>query len=164
MEDTKEQPKIRKAEKEDYREIAGFMQQVHDLHSQARPDIYKDVQHFYTLEQFAEDMANPEILFLTASIRGKLVGMCEMKYHTAGGGSITRKRQRHFMSGSGISKRQEGRSLTAMERLLMEAEAEARRRNIFKLELTAWHFNQPVLEFYKNYGLQCQKVILEKKI
>lgn len=25
MEDTKEQPKIRKAEKEDYREIAGFM-------------------------------------------------------------------------------------------------------------------------------------------
>lgn len=46
MEDTKEQPKICKAEKEDYREIAGFMQQVHDLHSQARPDIYKDVQHF----------------------------------------------------------------------------------------------------------------------
>lgn len=61
------------------------------MHSQARPDIYKDVQHFYTLEQFAEDMANPEILFLAASVSGKMVGMCEIKYHTAGGGSITRK-------------------------------------------------------------------------
>lgn len=48
--------------------------------------------------------------------------------------------------------------------LLIEAEAEARRRNIFKLELTAWNFNQSVLEFYRNYGLRCQKVILEKEI
>lgn len=46
----------------------------------------------------------------------------------------------------------------------MGAEAEARRRNIFKLELTAWNFNQSVLEFYRNYGLRCQKVILEKEI
>ena len=162
MEDTKEQPKIRKAEKEDYREIAGFMQQVHDLHSQARPDIYKDVQHFYTLEQFAEDMATPEILFLAASVSGKMVGMCEIKYHTAGGGSITRKRQRAYVEAICVDEKYRNRGIGKL--LLMEAEAEARRRNIFKLELTAWNFNQSVLEFYRNYGLRCQKVILEKEI
>lgn len=46
------------------------------MHSQARPDIYKDVQHFYTLEQFAEDMANPEILFLAASVKAEKWWAC----------------------------------------------------------------------------------------
>ena len=130
------------------------------MHSQARPDIYKDVQHFYTLEQFAEDMANPEILFLAASVSGKMVGMCEIKYHTAGGGSITRKRQRAYVEAICVDEKYRNRG----KLLLIEAEAEARRRNIFKLELTAWNFNQSVLEFYRNYGLRCQKVILEKEI
>ena len=132
------------------------------MHSQARPDIYKDVQHFYTLEQFAEDMANPEILFLAASVSGKMVGMGEIKYHTAGGGSITRKRQRAYVEAICVDEKYRNRGIGKL--LLIEAEAEARRRNIFKLELTAWNFNQSVLEFYRNYGLRCQKVILEKEI
>lgn len=132
------------------------------MHSQARPDIYKDVQHFYTLEQFAEDMADPEILFLAASVSGKMVGMCEIKYHTAGGGSITRKRQRAYVEAICVDEKYRNRGIGKL--LLMEAEAEARCRNIFKLELTAWNFNQSVLEFYRNYGLRCQKVILEKEI
>lgn len=132
------------------------------MHSQARPDIYKDVQHFYTLEQFAEDMANPEILFLAASVSRKMVGMCEIKYHTAGGGSITRKRQRAYVEAICVDEKYRNRGIGKL--LLIEAEAEARRRNIFKLELTAWNFNQSVLEFYRNYGLRCQKVILEKEI
>lgn len=107
-------------------------------------------------------MANPEILFLAASVSGKMVGMCEIKYHTAGGGSITRKRQRAYVEAICVDEKYRNRGIGKL--LLMEAEAEARRRNIFKLELTAWNFNQSVLEFYRNYGLRCQKVILEKEI
>lgn len=62
-------------------------------------------------------MANPEILFLTASIRGKLVGMCEMKYHTAGGGSITRKRQRAYVEAICVDEKYRNRGIGKPEKM-----------------------------------------------
>ena len=60
------QPEIRAAIREDFADIARLMQQVHDLHSHGRPDIYKEATDFYTLQQFTEDMEDPELLFLVA--------------------------------------------------------------------------------------------------
>ncbi|HIX29611.1 MAG TPA: GNAT family N-acetyltransferase, partial [Candidatus Blautia stercoravium] len=85
-------------------------------------DIYKDAQHFYTPEQFAEDMADPENLFLAASVCGKLVGMCQIKYHTAGDGSITRKRQRAYVEAICVDEKYRNRGIGKL--LLMKPDTE----------------------------------------
>lgn len=159
---SKMQPEIRAAIREDFADIARLMQQVHDLHSHGRPDIYKEATDFYTLQQFTEDMENPELLFLVAVLEGKPVGMCQVKYHTIKNSSITRERARAYVEALCVQENCQNHGIGKL--LLQKAEEEGMRRNISSLELTAWEFNEKVLNFYKNYGMKIQRVVLEKEI
>ena len=156
------QPEIRAAIREDFADIARLMQQVHDLHSHGRPDIYKEATDFYTLQQFTEDMEDPELLFLVAVWEGKPVGMCQVKYHTLKDSGITKETTRAYVEALCVQENCQNHGIG--KQLLQKAEEEGKRRKSSSLELTAWEFNEEVLEFYKNYGMKIQRVVLEKEI
>lgn len=77
---------IRKANAQDYQQVERLMQQVHILHANWRPDIYKHCSVVLSKEQFLEHIRNKEIvvlekestvigvmIYLTKNISGKLI-------------------------------------------------------------------------------------------
>lgn len=48
--------KIRPMTAADYAEVDRLMQQVHQLHLQARPDLFIPLEHPYSRENFADDL------------------------------------------------------------------------------------------------------------
>ena len=49
---------IRNMVLDDYKEVDRLMAQVHKLHVNGRPDLYIDVEHIYSFEQFKEMVEN----------------------------------------------------------------------------------------------------------
>lgn len=158
----KQEMMIDEARWADYPEIAQLMQTVHQIHSSGRPDIYKEASKIYTEEKFKEDLVNPMLLFLTARIAGKAVGICQVKLSPIPEGTVSKGRERAYVEA--VCVRKDWRKKGLAKKLLQRAEEEARKKGIHQLELTVWSFNQEALEFYRNYGMKCQRMIMEKEI
>ena len=57
----------------DYQEVDRLMAQVHRLHVEGRPDLYIDVEHIYSFEQFKEMVENEDMI--TFHIRDYGIGI-----------------------------------------------------------------------------------------
>ena len=51
---------IRNMTVQDYLEVDQLMQQLHKLHVKGRPDLYVDLQHPYSLENFRQKVGSAE--------------------------------------------------------------------------------------------------------
>lgn len=155
-------PEIVQAQWEDYAEAAVLMQEVHDIHSQGRPDIYRNAEHVFTEEEFKKSIVNPQELFLTAKVEGYVAGICQVNFAPIRGSEVTVFRERAYVETLCVKKEYRGMGIGTA--LLKRAEEEAARKNIRRMELMVWNFNEDVAEYYKNYGMKCQRMVLEKEI
>ncbi|MBQ5869084.1 MAG: GNAT family N-acetyltransferase, partial [Lachnospiraceae bacterium] len=57
---------IRNMTLNDYNEVDRLMAQVHQLHVNGRPDLYIDVDHIYSYEQFKEMVENEDMITILA--------------------------------------------------------------------------------------------------
>ena len=67
---------IRNMTVQDYLEVDQLMQQLHKLHVKGRPDLYVDLQHPYSLENFRQKVESAEHILLLAEENGKILGIC----------------------------------------------------------------------------------------
>lgn len=66
---------IRKAIKEDFRQVHELIMQVHNLHVKERSDIYKDIDPL-CIESFIEDLSKDTNIYLVAVLENKIIGFC----------------------------------------------------------------------------------------
>ena len=67
---------IRNMTLDDYKEVDRLMAQVHKIHVEGRPDLYVDVDHIYSMEQFQEMVENEDMISVVAEIDETVVGIC----------------------------------------------------------------------------------------
>lgn len=150
------------AQWENYSEVAALMQEIHEIHVHGRPDVYREAEHFFTEEKFKNSIVNPQELLLTARVKGKIVGICQVNFAPVSGGDITLPRERAYVDAICVKQEYQGQGIGT--RLLQRAEEEASRKDICTLELMVWEFNEEVVRFYEHYGMKCQRMIMEKEI
>lgn len=149
---------IRKLKSEDYGDIDSLMRQLHQIHVDARPDMYAEIEHPYSEEYFMKLIKNDKIIGVAAEVDKKVVGLC-----------IATMRDKSNMVEMPIAYvdelvvDKEFRRQGIAKRLYAFVEEEARQRGAKRLDLMVWEFNKEALEFYKSLGMTVQRYILEKK-
>lgn len=151
---------IRKMEPKDFDTVHRLMEQLHGLHVQNRPDVYRDADPLDENEfaAFLEDMGK---IGLVAEIDGTVAGFCD---------AVMKQPQNPLMQpvrtaylddicvDEACRHRGVGKALMqAMEKAAREAGAET-------LLLTVWSFNHAAAAFYEATGMSPRNVVMEKKL
>lgn len=150
---------IRKAVPEDYPAIRLLSGQVHQLHEQARGDIFLPAESSYTQKEYQELLTAPATAVLLAEEEGQPVGYAVLELYGPHNRRILRQRLicsiEDFCIHSAWKRRGYGRQL------FEEIVALARRSGADTLELTVWDFNRDALYFYQAMGMKPKNHRLE---
>ncbi len=155
--------KIRKLREIDYDTVSQFMAELHKLHAESRPDMYRQMEEIgtvYTKEEFYSMLQNDEMITLVADTEeGELLGICIATIRETKHPIMVPKKtvyiediyvsQQYRKQGVGISLYQ------SVERLAQDIGAE-------RIDLCVWNFNEAALCFYEKAGMKPQRWLMEK--
>ena len=150
---------IRNMTVQDYLEVDQLMQQLHKLHVKGRPDLYVDLQHPYSLENFRQKVESAEHILLLAEENGKILGICFVAMRER---SMMVNQQSAYMDDLFVC--EEVRRQGIATKLFKDAEKKAVGLGANRLDLMVWDFNQSAIGFYKSLGMTEQRYIFEKEL
>lgn len=151
---------IRKMEAKDYPSVDQLMQQLHLIHVKGRPDMYRNMEHPFSLKEFEEKVEDEECISVLAETEEKrIAGICfvQMRNKT----NMIYKRTA-YMDDLIVDERYQQQGIARL--LFEEAEKEAKRLGAERLDLMVWGFNEKALKFYETMGMKPQRYIYEKNI
>lgn len=150
---------IRDMRREDYDSVDSLMQQLHKLHVTARPDLFADMEHPYSQEEFEQKVEDKETISILAEENGTVLGICfaAMRNRTC-----MVNRRSAFMNDLCVA--EEARRQGIARQLFLAAEDKARELGAERLDLTVWGFNETALKFYQSLGMKVQRYIFEKPL
>ena len=151
---------IRLANEKDIEQINNLLYQVHKVHSDARPDLFKAGGKKYTDEELIEIIKDEEKPIFVYEADGKIEGyaFCILINHD-GENSLCDYKSIYIddlcvdenCRGKGIGK------------ILFDYVLEyAKKIGCYNLTLNVWEGNDSAMQFYKNIGLKIQKIGMEK--
>ncbi len=155
--------KIRPMKAADYAEVDRLMQQVHQLHLQARPDLFIPLEHPYSREKFLQMISSPDWICLAAEqnepLDGQLDGICfvSMRNHTC----MVDTRSA-YLEDLCVDSRCRHQGIG--QALYRHAEQAAREKGAIRFDLMVWPFNEGAIRFYESLGFSTQRLMLEKKL
>jgi ribosomal protein S18 acetylase RimI-like enzyme len=151
---------IRKMEPKDFDAVHRLMEQLHGLHVQNRPDVYRDADPLDE-NDFAALLEDTGKIGLVAEIDGTVAGFCDavMKQPK---NSLMQPVKAAYLDDICVDgacrHRGVGKALMqAMGKAAREAGAET-------LLLTVWSFNHGAVAFYEAMGMSPRNVVMEKKL
>ena len=150
---------IREMKKEDYFEVDRLMAQVHKLHVNGRPDLYMDIDHIYSEEQYHEMVENDDMITVLAEDDGRTVGICMVSMRAR---TCMIKRRTAYMEDLCIDEAHRGKGIG--EELFQFAKKKAKERGAERLDLMVWDFNESAKQFYDKMGMKIQRYILEEQL
>lgn len=150
---------IRNMCENDYEAADQLMQQLHKLHVEGRPDLYIDIEHPYTKEEFMKKVNDPEIISIVAEKNKQVVGLCFCAMRNR---SNMVNMRSAYMDDLFVCAEERRNGIAA--NLFAAAEKKAKELGAERLDLMVWGFNEPAIKFYKSLGMAEQRYILEKKI
>ena len=141
---------VRFAEEKDLDRVNQLRKQVNDIHVEGRPDVFK-AGFGAEIRGLARDMIEGENSnILVAEREGMICGMACVDYvdkpETPFGNA------RRFCHVGEIAVDEKYRRQGVAKELLEFIIADAKRRNLSKIELSVWAFNDAALEFYHSVG------------
>lgn len=147
---------IRSMTPADYPAVDAMMSSLHQLHVDARPDLYRAVAHIYPEEMFLEKIADPNMICLIAEADGSPAGLCfvEMRFRTC-----MQKMVSAYMDDLYVCPEHRRRGVATG--IFREAERLARARGAVRLDLMVWAFNAEAIRFYESLGMTLQRAIYE---
>ena len=156
MEDTM----IRKAELRDIPALGRLLYEVHKVHSDVRPDLFKAGARKYTDEQLEEILQSGERPVFVAEQDGQVVGyaFCIPK-QLVGDRSMTDVRTL-YIDDLCVDEAARGKHIgTKLYDFVLDF---AKRQGYYNVTLNVWADNKAAVEFYEKIGLRVQKIGMEK--
>lgn len=150
---------IRRADPGDQPQIETLLYQVHKVHSDQRPDLFKPGQKKYTAEELSLLIQDDERPIYVAEEDGRILGYAFCVYQHSGNHSLQTVKTLYIDDLcvlEGIRGRGIGTKL--YEHVLKTAEE----NGCYNVTLNVWECNQPAKRFYEKCGLQVQKTGMEK--
>lgn len=150
---------IRNMRLEDYKEVDRLMAQVHKLHVQGRPDLYVDVEHIYSMEEFAEMVKNEDMITVLAEENGAVVGISIVTMRAK---TCMVKRRTAYMEDLCVDESFRGKGVG--KKIFMYVKERAKEMGAERLDLMVWAFNKNAMKFYEDMGMRPQRYIYEEKL
>lgn len=152
---------IRKANKEDYKEIHELVMEVHKTHVENRSDIYKDIDPL-DINTFKEELLNANNIYLVAEYNKEILGICFAELKNVLDNKIMKERK--IINISDICVKKENQKKGIGKKLYKEILNLAEELRADSIELMVWGFNNNAISFYKSIGMQIKSIRFEKKI
>lgn len=150
---------IRNMTVRDYQEVDKLMQQLHKLHVKGRPDLYIDLEHPYSLEEFRQKVESAEHISLLAEENGRILGICFIAMKER---SMMVNQRTAYMDDLFVCAKSRKQGIAT--KLFKAAEKKAVELGAKRLDLMVWDFNQSAIDFYKSLGMTEQRYIFEKEL
>ena len=150
---------IRPMTPNDYARIDLLMQQLHQIHLQARPDLFVPLEHPYSQEEFCQMTVSSQKICLVAEQDGEIAGLC----------IVTMKEKSGMKEGTtayidDLFVNPDFRRQGIGKLLFLKAQTLAKHKGASRIDLKVWAFNRSALDFYHSLGLCEQRFILEKNL
>lgn len=154
---------IRKADRNDFDSIRSLRSQLHKMHCQARPDIYRDCDPL-TAPEYKEMLKNKGKVVLVAvdSDTGEVVGFADASLKRVKGRSELCDRCTMYIDAVGVDERR--RSQGIGKKLFEAVKQLAKKSGAQSLELMVWEFNRSAFDFYTKEGMNVRSMTLEEKL
>lgn len=149
---------IRRAEERDIPRITELLYQVHKVHSDKRPDLFKPGSKKYTESELSEIIADDERpIFVYESDEIKGYAFCIFEHHT--GESLVHYTSL-YIDDLCVDEKARGQHVG---RSLYEYVLEfAKEHGCYNVTLNVWECNENAKKFYEKCGLSVQKIGMEK--
>lgn len=150
---------IRKMTIDEYDKIDSLMQQLHQLHFTNRPDLFIDLEHPYSKEEYKKLLTNKDVIAIAAEENGKIIGICfvTIKYK-----SNMVSMPIAYMDDLIVDKAFRHRGVA--KALFSEAENQAKLLGAVRMDLMVWSFNESAKNLYESLGMKPQRYIYEKNL
>ena len=151
---------IRKAELRDIPALGRLLYEVHKVHSDVRPDLFKAGTRKYTDGQLEEILQSGERPVFVAEQEGQVVGyaFCIPKQFV-GDRSMTDVRTL-YIDDLCVDEAARGKHIgTKLYDFVLDF---ARRQGYYNVTLNVWADNKAAVKFYEKIGLRIQKIGMEK--
>lgn len=155
-----EEINIRSAELRDIPALGRLLYEVHKVHSDVRPDLFKAGARKYTDEQLEEILQSGERPVFVAEQDGQVVGyaFCIPKQFV-GDRSMTDVRTLHI-DDLCVDEAARGKHIgTKLYDFVLDF---AKRQGYYNVTLNVWADNKAAVKFYEKIGLRIQKIGMEK--
>ena len=146
--------KIRFAEEKDYNQVEKIMKQVQKMHTEWRPDIYKNVEILLPLDMYMDYVNNRELIIATLD-SGDVVGI--LIYFTrniSGGPMVDRKVM--FIDSMGVDEHYRGQGIG--RELFAFVQNICEEQDYDGLELQVNAKNIAAKKMYEKYGFQTVRI------
>jgi len=150
---------IRKLTLLDYEAADRLMQHLHDMHFEARPDLYIAVEHPYPLEEYEEKVTSEQFISLAAEEDGEIIGVCFVELREK---SLMVELPIAVMNALCVDEAHQRKGVAT--KLFEEATKLAREAGAKRLDLMVWGFNDTARAFYEKIGMKEQRRILEQEL
>ena len=150
---------IRDMESKDYPEIDRLMKELHELHVKGRPDLYTELEHPYSREEFEKIVSNPEIIAILAEEKSVVIGLCIGTLRKKSG-MVEMKTM--YIEDLIVDRNFRGKGIASQ--LYEEMEERGRNTGAKRLDLMVWEFNSDARRFYEKQGMRPQRYIYEKEL
>ena len=149
--------KIRYAEEKDYNQVEKIMKQVQAMHTEWRPDVYRNVEILLPFDMYMDYVNNQELIVATLD-SGDVAGiLIYVTRNISGGPMVTRKVM--FIDSMGVDEKYRGqgngRELFAFARNICEEQ------DYDGLELQVNAKNIAAKKMYEKYGFTEKSVNME---
>ena len=151
--------RIRNMVLDDYKEVDRLMAQVHQLHVNGRPDLYIDVEHIYSFEQFKEMVENEDMITILAEEQEAVLGICMISMRAK---TCMVKRRTAYMEDLCVDEKCRGKGIGRA--LFLYGKEMAVKMGAERLDLMVWDFNNDARKFYEKMGMNPQRYIYETKL
>lgn len=150
---------IRDMESKDYPEIDRLMKELHELHVKGRPDLYTELEHPYSREEFEKIVSDPEIIAILAEEKSVVIGLCIGTLRKKSG-MVEMKTM--YIEDLIVDRNFRGKGIASQ--LYEEMEERGRNTGAKRLDLMVWEFNSDAKRFYVKQGMRPQRYIYEKEL
>ena len=150
---------IRDMESKDYPEIDRLMKELHELHVKGRPDLYTELEHPYSREEFEKIVSDPEIIAILAEEKSVVIGLCIGTLRKKSGMG---EMKTMYIEDLIVDRNFRGKGIASQ--LYEEMEERGRNTGAKRLDLMVWEFNSDAKRFYEKQGMRRQRYIYEKEL
>jgi len=153
---------IRRPQCGDYMEVKKMIQSLHNLHQTYRPDIYADKEIPFSIDDFTQMISKDSSIVLLAELDNKVVGICTATIKEPPTNPILIPHNTAYIEDIYVEPKHSGMGIGKM--LFKSVEDIVTSKNIDRIDLMVWSFNEEAIAFYESIGMSSQRIIMEKKI
>ncbi len=154
---------VRRANTADIPRIGELLLQVHAVHSEHRPDIFKRGARKYNDEQLKEILSTDEKpVFVAVGEDDVPVGYAFCVWEEVKNDASLSDRKSLYIDDICIDSAQRGKGIGSL--LYRHVVQYAKEKGAYHITLNVWCFNESALRFYEKCGMQPLKTVMEQKL